>query len=1148
MTWSRSLKGMVLQTPSSFTSPGDAWAEIRQRLQTLRLRDRNISATQGFLILGAVICVIALFLGAAEAVFRFTPPYRFILVLTSLGGVLALTVWRCIFPFLYTLSDDSLGRRVDRHFPDLHDRVTMTLQLWRQKAVQLPGQSSGLLNAAIIASAEATKTVDFCEADARHRIPQAGKLFGFAAAGFLVAFTLFFVSLSSAFERLSNPLTDYPVPQLTFVTLKPGNIEIPMGGAVAITASVTGEIPDEATLHLIGSDQPDRTVTLPRTTKTSFSHTIRDLNRSVSYMVEVGDAVSPRFTINVVNRPTVSTLNLTYDYPEYTRLAPRTTADGSGDIVTLKGTKVTVSIEASQSLTEAQLFMTGTKREQEMTVTDRKGKGTLLISQNDQYQILVRNESGRNNETPPLYQITALSDRLPDVRIISPGQNTDLTENMMVPLVISASDDFGFSKMNLVYQKVTGQQQIKKYIPVDRQVTTFTVPFVWDLLDMGLFPEDVVSYFIEVFDNDTISGPKRAVSQTFTVRFPSIAEIYENLDAQQEQQVAEIGEMLKDQEEAQEKLQKLNRELEHAASPDEKKELTWEQTKEIESLVADQEKMADNVLQAAEEMAKAMQQLEQQDMMNVELIEKMNQLRKLFQEISSPELMQALEDIKQSMQNMDQDQLAGAMEDFEKEQEDFKKRLERSLSILKRMQAEQKMESAVKKAEELVERQEELQYATQNDSENPSQQTRESLSGKQEELRQDTEDMRQGLEELARSMEEIQGNMPSEEVQQAAQSMEQQGIEQQMSQISRQLASGQMQQAQRGQQQTGEQLSHMSQQLKDAQSQMQQEQQQQIAAEMRQAMHNLVELSQGQESIQSRTTRANGPASRLRDIQEDQRSLLNGTALVADALVNTAQKTFFVSPQVGHALGESLNRMQDASRGLSKRNRNEAAQQQTDAMEALNQTVLALQQAMNDMNASGASSGLMEMLQQLQSMSQQQSGLNDELSQMMQQQGEGQPGQQQMSMEERARVARLAQEQEHIRKSLEQMQREQRQQADVLGRLSEIEREMKESVRQLQQQQMDPNLIERQQRILSRLLDASRSMRERDYKDARKATAGENLASRPSPAELPPGLFDFTQPVRQDLLRSMRGGTYPSEYEELIRAYFRALSEEPREN
>jgi len=36
--------------------------------------------------------------------------------------------------------------------------------------------------------------------------------------------------------------------------------------------------------------------------------------------------------------------------------------------------------------------------------------------------------------------------------------------------------------------------------------------------------------------------------------------------------------------------------------------------------------------------------------------------------------------------------------------------------------------------------------------------------------------------------------------------------------------------------------------------------------------------------------------------------------------------------------------------------------------------------------------------------------------------------------------------------------------------------------------------------------------------------------------------------LRDDILRSVRDGTYPQEYEELIRAYFRALSDAPREN
>jgi uncharacterized membrane protein YccC len=171
------------------------------------------------------------------------------------------------------------------------------------------------------------------------------------------------------------------------------------------------------------------------------------------------------------------------------------------------------------------------------------------------------------------------------------------------------------------------------------------------------------------------------------------------------------------------------------------------------------------------------------------------------------------------------------------------------------------------------------------------------------------------------------------------------------------------------------------------------------------------------------------------------------------------------------------------------------------------------------------------------------------MNQMMSEgQGQGRQSGEKMSLEQRAKMARLAAKQEALRKSLEQLQREQNQHAQLLGRLDEVEREMEETVKALQQNQVNPQLMERQQRILSRLLDASRSMRERDRNNKRKAMPGENLTGRPSPGPLPGELMEFDRTLRDDILRSVRDGTYPQEYEELIRAYFRALSDAPREN
>lgn len=1133
------------------TSVSSVWFELRDRLNNLRSRYRKVTLWRGILITASVFIGLVLLTAGLEGWFRFTPPGRFLLVTAGLIVTLGVLIRTCLIPLWQKISDDMLAKRIDRHYPDLNDRVTMTLQLWRQQGAAQQSASPELLEAAFTASAASTENIDFEVADGRSRLPLAARIFGGNIAIAAIVFLLFSVPLSGALNRLTNPLTHFPAPQNTFLTVQPGHIDVATGGQVTVTADIAGEMPDQATIRLYAGEEIWKSVDLSPIGPFAFSYTIRDIHESINYEIEAGDARSPRFRISVIDRPRVASMHLTYRYPPYTRLAPRTTTEG-GDIVALKGTRVAFDVKASQALATAQIEIEGQENPIGLQVEGDAAEGALAISTDQIYRVILRNRDGRESLDPPQYRITVLPDRMPDVRIVSPGKDANLTENMLVSLLIAATDDFGFSSMNLVYQKAPDGEIGRKALTIDKNVTTLTTPYVWDVSDLGLFPEDIMSYYVELFDNDTVTGPKRAVSRTFTLRFPSIAEIYEELDEVQDQQVTDIEEMLKDQEEAQKKLEALNRELEkkqqEEALTGEKQELSWEEKKDLEAVMEQQEKMADDLMKAAEAMEQAMEQLEQQDMQSMELAEKMNQLRQLFQEIATPELMEAMQELKKAMKNTDNQMLKESLEDFEMEQEAMMKRLERSLSILKRMQAEQKMMAAVRKSEDLHERQEELQYATENSKQDETEATKESLSEKQQDLKKATEALQKDLEELAKSMEDI-GNMPSDDINKAAESMEQQQLAQKMDQISQQMQQGQMSQAAQGQQQASEALSDVSQQLQQIQEQMQNEQMQEVATEMRQAMHQLVDLSQNQEALNDRTNQSSGRNSRMQDLAEDQQSLMKGAAQVADQLVATSQKSFFISPEIGQALGETLNRMQSAGNDLTGRNRSTASQQQMEAMEALNESVLALQQAMNNMNASGSASGMMEMMQQLQSMAQQQSGLNEQMEQMNAKgQGKGGESGEKMSLEERAKMARLAAEQEALRKSLEQLQKEKNQQSQLLGRLNEIEREMEETVRALQQNQVDPQIMERQQRILSRLLDASRSMRERDQNNKREARPGEDLANRPSPDALPSELLEFDQALRNDILRSVRDGAYPQEYEELIRAYFRALSDAPREN
>lgn len=180
----------------------------------------------------------------------------------------------------------------------------------------------------------------------------------------------------------------------------------------------------------------------------------------------------------------------------------------------------------------------------------------------------------------------------------------------------------------------------------------------------------------------------------------------------------------------------------------------------------------------------------------------------------------------------------------------------------------------------------------------------------------------------------------------------------------------------------------------------------------------------------------------------------------------------------------------------------------------------------------------MGMMQQLQQMAQQQMDLN-RLTQML--------NRGQMSQEMMAQMERLAGQQELIRKSLEELNRE----AVETGRskqlaanIEKILEEMKEVVTNLQSEKLDDDIVKQQERILSKLLDAQRSINERDFEKERKSRTGRDFATT-SPPQLILSTEEGKNKLRDELMKAIREG-YRKDYEDLIRKYFEALEKEKK--
>ena len=105
--------------------------------------------------------------------------------------------------------------------------------------------------------------------------------------------------------------------------------------------------------------------------------------------------------------------------------------------------------------------------------------------------------------------------------------------------------------------------------------------------------------------------------------------------------------------------------------------------------------------------------------------------------------------------------------------------------------------------------------------------------------------------------------------------------------------------------------------------------------------------------------------------------------------------------------------------------------------------------------------------------------------------------------------------------------------------LDNVVKQMQEIVTDMNSEKLDQDLVQKQERILSRLLDAQRSINERDYEKQRESKSGNTIA-RESPADLNLSSEKGKNKIKDELNKAVQEG-YKKDYEELIRKYYESL-------
>jgi hypothetical protein len=207
------------------------------------------------------------------------------------------------------------------------------------------------------------------------------------------------------------------------------------------------------------------------------------------------------------------------------------------------------------------------------------------------------------------------------------------------------------------------------------------------------------------------------------------------------------------------------------------------------------------------------------------------------------------------------------------------------------------------------------------------------------------------------------------------------------------------------------------------------------------------------------------------------------------------------------------------------------------ALSDVNQAVADLLNSLDQMNMQMSMSGLDSMLEQLQQLAENQAKLNEmaqSMSEQMRRQGQT-PGMEEI-------LKRMAFEQSLIREATERLAEKMEKMAEVLGSLQDVAKDMKEVEGDLQKGKLDHEVLDKQRQILTRMLESAKSLQKRQLSQQRKAETATDTTYSESPQSINPELLKTLKKLDAEM-RSSDAENWPEEYRELVRLYYKALSE-----
>ncbi len=808
---------------------------------------------------------------------------------------------------------------------------------------------------------------------------------------------------------------------------------------------------------------------------------------------------------------------VTAHYPSYLGLDAEPVPTGGGTVLLPAHTRLETRGEATAPLAHA--TWTAASQAETLTVNGGRFGGSFVPSASGEYRLTLATANGEPlaGDTVRL-AVRLVADSAPRVEVPVPGADTIAPLSLLLPLVVDVRDDHGITSVTLESRRISrlgGADSARREtiaLPqgaTDRAILSPTL----DLNHRGLLPGDTVRYL--AFAADNTPGRQIGRSREYVLRLPTMTEVR----AAQRMATEEVGSRLDSLTEASQRLERETDDLgrERVRSSDGRREragesLTFEESKRAGAVAESQQQL----MRQAEELKRSLESLrksaEAAGVSDSAWQRELSEIREQIDRALTPELRERLSALQQALKELDADRVKDALERLAEAQKELREALERSRELFRRAAVEGDLANLGTESRELV--QEQRQWNSEVASADSL-----GAAAAERQLATRADSLGAAVSRVAKGMDR------SERLDSAGAQARQAGRQMQAAASSSQR--GQRQTAGRQGEEAAKSLEPLSDRLMQERGRLQQEWRQEVTGALDQALAETSRLAERQLAIQQSLEAGAEPGNAIR---AEQGSIEEGVQRLVEQMRKASGKNALVPSGIGAALGGAEQQMQRAREAISNAapNTREGAEQAGGAVDALNAAAYRLLQARGEVSGSSSGSGLAEAIERMNQLAKQQGGLGKQGAGLLPMAGNG-------AMQEELR--RLGGRQRALAEELQKL----RAQGQMPG-AGELAEEAKELARRLESGHLDRQLVERQEGLFRRMLDAGRTLQghEEDERKERQSTTATDDSVHLPPA-LRARLMGDDDRLRVPSWEELQ--QFSPEERRLVVDYFRRLSE-----